>query len=354
LAYKALSRTTEEHAFRRIETDIAKDLLPSLVLLFGKEQFLVKWATDVICTKYVMPGFESIDLVKLDGLTVTAEELAAHCETFPFGLKKVVCLENAAFLSAEPKGVRGPKLREEDIIKLTESIPETCILIISAEKADKRKKFYKSISAKKGAYEFTSLDRQHLRAFVEGRFDKAGKSVSLTVLGAFIDLTGYLDKDSESTLYQIENDINKIIAYSESEAIQLSDVTAVVNAELNMNVFALSDAVSRGRKGEALQLLHNMLTGGENVYKILALLFSQFDLLLCIRDLLDRGYSRQEIQKTLDVNEYRLRMAMEQAGRFSSMSLRNIVRRAYAVDKNIKTGLLRDALALEMLIFEME
>jgi DNA polymerase-3 subunit delta len=85
---------------------------------------------------------------------------------------------------------------------------------------------------------------------------------------------------------------------------------------------------------------------------LLGLIFSQFDSILKIRDLLDRGLSRQDIQKSLGIDSFRFKILLDHAMRFTLIQLKQIIRSAYEVDKNIKTGLLTDELALEMFIYE--
>ncbi|MDR0569661.1 MAG: DNA polymerase III subunit delta [Clostridiales Family XIII bacterium] len=351
MAYK--SQKTEEHAFRRMETALALDRLPSVVLLFGKEQFLTRWALGAIKAKYVPQGLEAVDFVRLDGATATAEDLTAHCETLPLGLKKVVCLEGVSFLSAErgDAGKQDSRMKEEDLLAAAGDMPDSCLLVITSEKADKRKKFYKDTAARNGAFEFVGLDRPLLRAFIDGRLRRAGKNASVEVLNSYMDMTAYLEKDSDYTLFQVDNDMKKLAAYCEGETVGLADLAAVVGGGLQMGVFALSDAVSRGERGEALRLLALMLADGENAHRILALLFSQLDTLYALRDLQERGFSREDMLRMTGVNEYRLRMLLGQGGRLGLRELRRMLERAYEADKHIKTGLLADYLALEMFVY---
>jgi DNA polymerase-3 subunit delta len=163
-------------------------------------------------------------------------------------------------------------------------------------------------------------------------------------------MTGYGTRDSEYNLYHMENDVKKLAAHCDGDEIHLSDLNAVLDADLELNAFALADAAGRGRRGEAFDLLAGMLASGENVYGLLALLLSQFELLLSVREMMDAGFTRTRMQSELGVHEYRLRLAVETAAHFDAAALRRIVLRACETDKHIKSGLLRDALAFEMFI----
>ena len=57
----------KEHAFVTIGRDIKEGSIPRLVLLCGKEEYLVRWYADVIIKKYVSESCMPIDLVTLEG-----------------------------------------------------------------------------------------------------------------------------------------------------------------------------------------------------------------------------------------------------------------------------------------------
>jgi DNA polymerase-3 subunit delta len=325
--------------------------VPPQALLFGREQFLVHGAAGALAERSVPEALRGLDFVKLDGAETDLDTLVAHCETLPLsGGRRVVLLAGALVFSGE--GGRGAgRLDEEGFLKYLGKLPESCLLILTAEKVDKRRKLYKAAAAAGGAYEFTRLDPAQLHSFIDKRLRAAGRRAGPRVLRDFAEMTGYFDKESEYSLYHLENDINKLLAYAEGEEIRLSDVAAILSLNASFNVFALTDAVSRGRRGDAFQRLSELLSSGESVYRLLALLFSQFELLLCVREMAEAGLSRGEMRQILAVHEFRLGIAAEQAERFSVKGLREILRQACEADKNIKTGLLQDSLALEMFIY---
>jgi DNA polymerase-3 subunit delta len=340
----------ETHAYKRIADDLASDRIVSPLLLFGKERFLVRWAADAVTNKYVNPSLRVIDFVRLDGAMIDADAVVQNCETLPLGsAKKVVLAEGLSVLAGDDARAAA-RFDEDAFSAYMDKLPDTCILILTADRVDKRRKLYKAVVKKGAAYEFTSLDPPLLRAFAKKRFKDAGKRVSDSVVRQFTEMTGYFERDSAYTLYNLENDIRKLAAYCEGEEIRPSDLSAVMEAGLEPAAFALADAVSRGRRSEAFDLLAALLASGESVYRLLALLLSQFELLLSVREMTDDGLTHAQMQTELGVHEYRLRMATETAARFDVRTLRAIVLRACETDKHIKTGLLRDALALEMFV----
>jgi DNA polymerase-3 subunit delta len=340
----------ETHAYMRFAADLAAGSLPSPVLLLGKEQLLVRRAADAVLKRCVEASLQAIDFARLDGASVDADAVVRNCETLPLGsAKRLVLVEDLRVLAGDDARAAA-RFDEESFAAYITDLPETCLLILTAERADKRKKLYKAIAKQGVTYEFTGLDPPLLRSFVEKRLKRAGKRASASVIHQFTEMTGYGARDSEYSLYHLENDVKKLAAHCDGDEIRLSDLNAVMEADLDLNAFALADAASRGRRGEAFNLLAGMLASGENVYRLLALLISQFELLLSVREMTDAGFTRSRMQSELGVHEYRLRMAAETAARFDADTLRGIVLRACETDRHIKSGLLRDTLALELFV----
>ena len=165
--------------------------------------------------------------------------------------------------------------------------------------------------------------------------------------------SGYGNKEIDYNLYNLENDIKKVIAHSDGEEIVSSDVALTISTNLETNVFAMLDAISRNRKDEAYRLLHNLLVSGEGVYRLLALISSQLELILEVKEMREEGLKPPQMQKILGVHEFRIKKAMSVTEKYSREGLKRILSKAYEIDGNIKNGLLEQTLALELFIAEI-
>ena len=165
--------------------------------------------------------------------------------------------------------------------------------------------------------------------------------------------SGYGNKEIDYNLFNMESDIKKVIAHSSGEEILSSDVALTISTNLETNVFAMLDAISRNRKEEAYRLLHNLLVSGEGVYKLLSLISSQLELILEVKEMREEGMNLAQIQKKLNVHEFRVKKAMGFTEKYSTDGLKRILSKAYEIDGNIKTGLLDQTLALELFIAEI-
>ena len=348
-----MAQIEKEHAYKRIDRDIREGTLSSLLLFYGKEQYLVNWSVNSIIDKYVNEACRALDFTRLDPEKVTVQEIIETCETLSmFSQKRVVVLPD--FPPLWGGRLRGfGEAEEKALLSYIKDLPESCILIFTAENADKRKKLYKCIESAGKAFEFGALDEKQLRGFIGKRFRLAGKNAGAQVVEELIASSGYYHKDTDYTIYNLENDIRKIVAHSTGSEIILSDVLCAVAGNLETNVFAMLDAVSRGRKDEAYRLLYNLLGSGENIYMMLSLISSQFELILEVKELKEEGAGLSQMQKTLGVHEFRIKKAMGFAQRYSKENLRRVLKKIYKVDGDIKTGLIEQNLALELLIAEI-
>ena len=110
------------------------------------------------------------------------------------------------------------------------------------------------------------------------------------------------------------------------------------------------DAISKNRKDEAFILLHNLLISGENAYMVLSRIVAQLETMLEVKELKSEGKTLAQMQKILDIHEFRIKKAIGFTDRYTENDLKRILQSAYEVDRNIKTGFFEPKFALEMLI----
>lgn len=349
----AYQSKNQEHAYQKIQRQLKGGELKDPMLFFGRERYLIDWAVGAIVKRYVNSATQALEYSKIQGESMTLAELQNSCETLPMLSEKRVVLVSdfPPFSGAKSKYMT--EADEKALAEYLKEIPQSTLLIFTAETADKRRKLYKTIERLGGAYEFGPLFRPLLIATIKKRLSQAGKEAKSSAISQFIDHTGYFDKETQYTLFHLENDIKKAVAHAWGSEVTAEDFLSVVSGNMDTDVFAMLDAVSRGEKSEAFVRLHNILDSGERVYGLLALICSQFEIMVSAQEMREEGRPIGLIQKELGVHEFRLKKALQFAQGYSLSRLRQILANAYQVDQNIKSGLLEESLALEMFIAEM-
>lgn len=346
-----------EHAFQAIGKDIKAGVISNLVFLCGEEQYLVHWATELLTKTYINDAVASLDFIRLDPDTLTIDEIKESCETLSMlSPKRVVLIpELPAALGKRTRNFS--ETDEKELIDYFKDIPESCLLIITAGKPDgktkKKVKLQESAEQYGIVYDFTPLSGSLLRSFIVKRFKNAGKVCRNSVIDMLIQDSGYGNKEIEYNLYNLENDIRKIIAHSEGEEIVSADVAATVSTNLETNVFAMLDAISRNRKDEAYRYLHNLLVGGESVFGLVSLISSQLELILDVKEMREEGLTPPQIQKKLGIHEFRIKKAWGVTEKYSVKQLKKILSKVYEIDGNVKSGLMEQTLALELFIAQI-
>lgn len=350
MAYKAYNQAKTEHAFQAFHKDMVQGDFPPVIFMYGEEEYLTEWACKSLAEKFTDEAMRDMDFVKLNGEECSSDMILEACNTFSvFSKRRVIWV--SGFAPLVKKTAKG--FGEEESRRLTEYMEnpnDRAILVLSCVKPEESSSLVKFLKKHCRCYNFTGLDSTQLMAFAGKRFKAAGVEISRADLKYFIDETGYFNRESEYRIYNLENDIKKIIAYSGGGTVTQEDINQTLHGDMDRFAFNFLDAISAGRKETAFRLLHNMLGSGGEIFSLLGLLINQFELMYEVKEFKADGVSTEEIAKSLKVNSYRVKKAASAADRFSISKLSRTLSSLYEIDRNIKTGAMDGNLALEMLI----
>lgn len=347
-----------QHPFNKILKDLKAGALTGACLLYGHEQFLVTWAKDQIIKRFVNPATEALDLVIFEKGIYDFEKLKESCETMPvFSERKVVVLEgfDAVFGKYSREITQSD---QEQVAELVCDIPESTLLVITCcEDPDPKKKnktkLFNSLTEHGRSYDFSQLSQGDLKKFINKRFRTAGKNISPSAMDLLINNSGYFNNDIDYALYNLENDVMKIIALSAGTEVTEKDVLDGISDNLESGVFKMLDAISENRKDNAFRLLNDLLRSGVSEMQILATIAGQLELMLQVKELNEESQNQVAISKKIKVHEFRVKKALGFVRSYTEKDLRRILSSAFQTDYRIKTGMLDGKLALEMLIAEM-
>ncbi len=358
MAYYQRKRA-EEHAVRTLGT-LIKDAeqngnWPRVLLFTGSDDSLISWAVKKLKTVLLDPVGAAFDLSSLDGADCPADEIIAACESYPImSQRKLVLLRDCEFLSAQAKGQGADTAAR--LAEYIPSIPESTLLIITARSADRRRLAYKAIEKTGRAFDFAPLDDELLAIWMARSLAEFGKKAPKRDLLRFARQNGYGDENRAYTLGNIENDLAKAAALSESELLTFKELDAVSLPDSDTNAFRLLDSAFGGNKSDALLILHNSVDSKlpsklqGTVLGFLGLLCSQLEIMLEAKERSADGQTQREIQAAMGVNEYRLRRAVEASGARSVPELKKALLQAYDIERMMRSGEMEPYLALELFI----
>ncbi len=326
-----------------------------IYIFYGKERYLVNWAVDALKEKYINASFTDFNYDKIDGASVDLNTIVNICETLPMmSDRRMVVLDNFTVLEGE----KSRSFSDEDekaFVKYLEQNPSYNVFVMTCgEKIDKRKSLYKKINKSGNIFEFSLLQPPDLKKWISKRFKQKDKKISSAAVQKLIEVSGYYDKDSDYKLYNLENDIQKILHFIGNEQEVLIDhILQTVSGNIERNVFDFIDAISSNKKPEAVKVLNSALLYGEAEYKLLALLNRQFENLLQVKIYNESGKNMHYIKEKLSLPDFVIKKLIKASNRFSVERLKRINIQIYEADKNIKTGIMNPRLALELLVAEI-
>lgn len=346
MAYK---NDKTEHAFQTFHKDLKTGIFSEVIFMYGEEEYLIQWACNSLADKFVDKGMRDIDFVKVNE-NEDVDNLLAMCDTFSMiSERRIIWAKDyAPLLKKNSKGFGEAELAK--IINYVNSPNPQSILIFSASNPEDGSQLVKYLKKECQTYAFNRLDRPQLNGFAEKRFKAAGVNIERSVLKYLIDETGYFNRETEYTIFNLENDIKKIIAYNENGNIAIDDIDQTLKGDLDKFAFDFLDAVTSNKKDVAFRMLNNILGNGGEVFSVLGLLVNQFELMLETKEMSEFTRDTGHMAEVLKMNPFRVKKALAYADKLEKKKLQSILSQLYEIDRNIKTGMMEQNLALELLI----
>lgn len=210
------------------------------------------------------------------------------------------------------------------------------------KEAGKSKKTILEFLRKQTVQEFESLSNTKAAAWIKDETETRGGKISLRAAGALAGMIG-------SDLWQISNEIDKLISYKQAKAnrlldksasvvIEPEDVEEIVIGQFEENIFALTDAISHKNKSLAIRLLEEQLRSGADEQWLLSMIVRQFRILLQIRTALDASLTPRQITSQLKLHPFVVQKGINQVRNFSAAFLKKIFSHLAKIDYSLKTG----------------
>ena len=228
---------------------------------------------------------------------------------------------------------------------------------MSPGKKDKLTAFASKVSGLCSTYNFERLNPAELKSFVNKRIRSAGKLIGARDMDYLVDISGYLNNDSEYDLYRMESDLTKLVNASDEDAISKKLIEEIMIGDKDRFVFNFIDYLLAGKKSMAMQLLINTISAGENskgkgnVFSLASTLIGQFEIMYDSLELDDEGMPIKIMAKSLGVNEYRLKKAYAAARKVGKSKIKKALIELYDTDRLLKTGEMDKNTSLELFVF---
>ena len=319
---------------RQINEDIKQGNFRQVYLLYGEERYLRRQYRDKL-QKALCAEEDAMNLHFYEGKSTPVEEIIDLAETLPFfSDRRVIFLNDSGLFKSG-----GEKLSE-----YLKKPAESSSFILVEREVDKRSGLYKTVKKLGYAAEFGRQDAKTLQKWVCGILKKEKKQISQETLQLFLEGTG---DDMEN----IRKELEKLLCYTlDREVITSKDVEEICVPQIQNHIFDMITAIANGSGEQALKLYYDLLSLREPPMRILALISRQFNLLLQVKELAQKGYPQAMIGEKVGLHGFIAGKYMKQASGFKVPFLKQALEDCAQTEYAFKSGKLGERMSVELLI----
>lgn len=321
---------------KKLAEEIKSGQLKQVYILYGEEAYLRNQYKEKLKTA-LLDGGDAMNLHCFEGKDVKTGDVIDLAETMPFLAKRrVIVLENSGLFAHGG----------EELAQYLESPSETTYFVFAEASVDKRSKLYKAATAKGRAIEFKAQDETTLKRWIMGFLKRENKNITERDLNLFLDKTG-------SDMENIRGELEKLLCYClERDVVTAQDIEAVCTKQVTSQIFDMINAVAERRQKAAMELYYDLLTLKEPPMRILFLITRQFNLLLQVKELKNKGLDANAIGEKVGLAGFIARKYVAQASKFKEADLRRALADCVEAEQAVKTGRMNDIMSVELLIMK--
>lgn len=173
-----------------------------------------------------------------------------------------------------------------------------------------------------------------LAAWAQKHYAAHGAQASAPVAAYTVE---YCGRDMFSLASEIDKIACYALAHGRSEVTE-DDVKTVATPATEFGAFAFANAISEGRRADALQILDDMKFRRIDPVIVMGEVIGTYSEMLMIKTLSDKGYSAPEIAAQLKMNEYKLARYLKSLRNVPTHRMHDTIRAAALADSELKSG----------------
>lgn len=309
--------------------------------LYGPERFLATEIINLLTRQLVTDDNRDFNFEAFDGASSKPSDWINSAKTMSFfGGDKLVVVE----------GIDGTSWDDAGIAMIVEyaknPVPEAC-LVMTALKADRKRKVYKALCALPGAAECTPPHEGMLSPWLRDRAKEKGYTLSVAAAERMVSRIGPQPG-------RLVSELDKVLTYAgKNKKVSEDDVTTVVGDIRLETIFALTDALKEKNAGRALSLLRNQLAHGEEPLKLLGTIAWQFRMIWEVKHFQKRNMPNAGIARAMGQKPFVVDKAARYTRNFSEVQLKEGLRSLAWADRELKTSGKDPAGIMETLVLKL-
>ncbi|WP_326908528.1 DNA polymerase III subunit delta [Sedimentibacter sp. MB31-C6] len=329
---------------------INKSKMPNCVLIYGIEEFLIDKIVKLTKKMYIDENYEDMNYEEFENLENNFDSFKQFVSTFPFMTNKKLCIiKNSSFLTST--GSLNKK-EEEITLDFIDKGYDSYIIIflIKGGKPDLRKKAVKKLKNGNCIFEINKLNEAELSKYILEEFKRNKIDISLSDADYIANNSGYLEYESNISLYEINNEVNKLLSYSmESKRIQREDIDNLMVKSIESNIFKLVDNICEGNKDKGFEVLEEMLLNNTSEQYIIHMIVRQYRMIYQYVLLKTKNYNFNEIMKKMKIKKFVASKLEKQSKKLTLNQIEKYMVKFIEIDRKIKVGEIDKRIGIELI-----
>ncbi len=328
------------NAFDLLNNLTADNRLP-VYFLYGPERFFATEVIHHLTQQIVTDDNRDFNFETFEGATSKPADWINSARTLSFfGGNKLVIVD----------AVDGHSWDDAGIAMMVEyakkPVSEAC-LVMTALKADRKRKVYKALCALPGSAECAPPHERTLSPWLKQRAKAKGYTLSPASAERMVARIGPL-------VGRLASELDKVLTYcGKNKKVSEEDVVTVVGDIRLETIFALTDALKEKNPGRALSLLRNQLAHGEEPLKLLGTIAWQFRMIWEVKHFQKQNMPNAGIARAMGQKPFVVDKAARSTRNFSELQLKEGLRSLALADRELKTSTKDPAGIMETLVLKL-
>lgn len=303
-----------------------------LLFLYGENTYQLQEKLKQIKEKFIKDIDPSrLNLDTVDGSKEGLEKMISTIKASPFlAEKRLIVIENI-FSNKSSDIVKSLG----DFIKNSSEVHDDNFnIIVFVQDGSKlgRTSFAQFLKKSKYVYEFKPLEGFAINKWIKQYVRGKEARIDEDAIKSLVSLVG-------NDLWQLESELDKLIAYAGDRRISNEFVHILVSGNFDDNIFHLVDALGNKQKRVALRLLHEQLELGAHEIYLLTMLTRQFRILIQVKEMVQMNHTKKEISLTLKLHPFVIKKTIEQSRNYTFDQLKKVYSDLVRMDIALKGGL---------------
>ncbi len=327
-----------------IEKDIS-----GTYLLCGEEKLLIDKTINFIFEKFLPESFRDLNFSKFNGSNLNINDFFSSIETIP------LMSEYRLIVVDELQALLQKIETDEAFFKTLDGVGKDTILIFIDSDSDLKKttKLYKYFNKNERIVEFSKLENKDLMNFLKREFKSKKKEISDSDLSYLIMISGYTNKKVEVSLYELMNDVKKLLAYSTSNTVNREEINKTITKAIDSNIFNLLDSLLNKNVEISLEIFYDLYDKSEPIQGILHMIQRRYRHIYQYASLFKDRVGERDIEDIIGISSYEFKTISRYGRSIDLCDLKDSLVYIYESDKTLKSSGREELLIMEHLIVRL-